>query len=520
MSNGKVIAEASVGADFGCCTESDASGIFTIGLREGKTRIYILPSGFEQTPSAGTYFTVTMVGKTATSVTNEAGSEVPIVNGLRQFEFGSPNVSGSITTTSVYGGLTRYSYLGSPNGQTDIMMARAKIQNTFGYKVLDLGEYLPYFEFRGNRQLFAIGPSCTYSGSPVTCPVFNIKEPNLVLRIVGSSGNPVGKTSVSVRPLIFVKSPHGSFINSLNGLSAWQNTDLTFSYFLADGSYLVEPPLNDLNNIRKSWEVRIQNGKPLSVVEVRSNREIQATNGVYDLDYLTSPAKVNFAIKLIQTMPGGAVFKVEPVPKIQIWTSVINTGTPNPTESLMFGEASNDGLITIRNLKGGSEIQVVFRSSSERLAISDRIVIEKTLQEKAESEAEDKAKADALIKTRAECKKRELDALALRDKIVSAIVTLPDFSNRFAELLEGPNLRSECISSETLSFFTSAFNMILNEALAKAKAEAEAKAKAEAEAKAKAEAVKKKTTITCVKGKLTKKITAVNPKCPSGFKKK
>jgi M6 family metalloprotease-like protein len=54
----------------------------------------------------------------------------------------------------------------------------------------------------------------------------------------------------------------------------------------------------------------------------------------------------------------------------------------------------------------------------------------------------------------------------------------------------------------------------------KAKQEAEAKAKAEAEAKAKLEASKKKTTITCVKGKLTKKVTAVNPKCPASYKKK
>jgi hypothetical protein len=30
----------------------------------------------------------------------------------------------------------------------------------------------------------------------------------------------------------------------------------------------------------------------------------------------------------------------------------------------------------------------------------------------------------------------------------------------------------------------------------------------------------KKTTITCVKGKTTKKVTAVNPKCPLGYKKK
>lgn len=55
---------------------------------------------------------------------------------------------------------------------------------------------------------------------------------------------------------------------------------------------------------------------------------------------------------------------------------------------------------------------------------------------------------------------------------------------------------------------------------AKAKAEEEAKAKAEADAKAKLEASKKKTTITCVKGKLTKKVKAVKPKCPKGYKKK
>ena len=52
---------------------------------------------------------------------------------------------------------------------------------------------------------------------------------------------------------------------------------------------------------------------------------------------------------------------------------------------------------------------------------------------------------------------------------------------------------------------------------AEAKAAAELKAKQEAEAKA---AALKKKTITCVKGKLTKKVTAVKPKCPSGYKLK
>jgi hypothetical protein len=52
---------------------------------------------------------------------------------------------------------------------------------------------------------------------------------------------------------------------------------------------------------------------------------------------------------------------------------------------------------------------------------------------------------------------------------------------------------------------------------AEAMAASELKAKQEAEAKA---AALKKTTITCVKGKLTKKVTAVKPKCPSGYKLK
>ena len=55
------------------------------------------------------------------------------------------------------------------------------------------------------------------------------------------------------------------------------------------------------------------------------------------------------------------------------------------------------------------------------------------------------------------------------------------------------------------------------------KAAAESKTKQEAEAKAaadKAAAAKKKITITCVNGKQTKKVTAVKPVCPKGYKKK
>ena len=62
---------------------------------------------------------------------------------------------------------------------------------------------------------------------------------------------------------------------------------------------------------------------------------------------------------------------------------------------------------------------------------------------------------------------------------------------------------------------------------AEAKAAAELKAKHEAEAakiladaKAKANSLTKKTSITCTKGKLIKKVTGINPKCPTGYKVK
>ena len=57
----------------------------------------------------------------------------------------------------------------------------------------------------------------------------------------------------------------------------------------------------------------------------------------------------------------------------------------------------------------------------------------------------------------------------------------------------------------------------------KAKQEAEARAAAELKAKQEAEAkatATKKITITCTKGKLIKKVTAVKPKCPVGYKVK
>jgi hypothetical protein len=63
-------------------------------------------------------------------------------------------------------------------------------------------------------------------------------------------------------------------------------------------------------------------------------------------------------------------------------------------------------------------------------------------------------------------------------------------------------------------------NYLQNKTNREAKAVAELKAKQEAALAAKAVAAKKKTGIICVKGKTVKKVFAVKPKCPTGYRKK
>ena len=59
------------------------------------------------------------------------------------------------------------------------------------------------------------------------------------------------------------------------------------------------------------------------------------------------------------------------------------------------------------------------------------------------------------------------------------------------------------------------------QAIAKAEAEAEEKAKAKIKSDAEAKILaKKKVSIICVKGKVVRKVSGINPKCPSGYIKK
>ena len=128
----------------------------------------------------------------------------------------------------------------------------------------------------------------------------------------------------------------------------------------------------------------------------------------------------------------------------------------------------------------------------------------------AKAAAELKAKQEADTKAAAELKaKQEADAKAAADKVAADQKAKQEAEKTAAELKAKQEADAKVATEKAAAGL-------------KAKQEADAKAAAAkilAAAKAKAAAAKK-TTITCVKGKLIKKVTAVKPVCPKGYKKK
>jgi len=148
----------------------------------------------------------------------------------------------------------------------------------------------------------------------------------------------------------------------------------------------------------------------------------------------------------------------------------------------------------------------------------------KVLADAAAKAAADKVLADAAVKAAAD--KVIADAKMQAEKILAD-------AKAAAELKAKQEADAKAAADKVIADAKIQAEKILADAKAaaelKAKQEADAQAKAAqilADAKAKSDAAakiasdKKMTTITCVKGKLTKKVTAVKPVCPAGYKKK
>ena len=129
-------------------------------------------------------------------------------------------------------------------------------------------------------------------------------------------------------------------------------------------------------------------------------------------------------------------------------------------------------------------------------------------KEKAEAEAKQKAEADARAKIDAEieaqdladkplCDSNKAELIIVRDSLNSHKKIYPKLGREINSTIESLNsaLDSKCVADITLlDFQREAQKMIKSSS-------------------------KKSTTITCKKGKTTKKVSGTNPKCPKGYKK-
>ena len=146
---------------------------------------------------------------------------------------------------------------------------------------------------------------------------------------------------------------------------------------------------------------------------------------------------------------------------------------------------------------------------------------------KAKQEAEAKAAAELKAKQEAEAKaaaelkaKQEAEAKAAAELKAKQEAEAKVEAERVLAVAKAEKLIADAkVEAERVLAVAKAEKLITD-----AKVEAErVLAVAEAErvlAVAKAKAAAKKTTITCIKGKAVKKVTAVKPVCPAGYKKK
>ena len=192
------------------------------------------------------------------------------------------------------------------------------------------------------------------------------------------------------------------------------------------------------------------------------------------------------------------------------------------------------------------------KSSTQNIAVSTRVVISeaaKAAAAKVLADAAAKAIADKVIADAAAAKvaadKVIADSAAAKvaaDKLiadaaaakVAADKVLADAAVKAAadKVLADAKIQAEKILADAkavaeLKAKQEADAKAAAELKAKQEADAQAKAaqiladaKAKSDAAAKIASAKKMTTITCVKGKLTKKVTAVKPVCPAGYRQK
>jgi flagellar biosynthesis GTPase FlhF len=277
--------------------------------------------------------------------------------------------------------------------------------------------------------------------------------------------------------------------------------------------------LDGFNDKNDSF-LQISNGEKWSAYIQRSWSTTDSRGGFSLLSYSTQTS--NYKRTLIITGSGKTSFQWESGQFIVSGGQYFLACLPiNFGSNMTLPANCSDDLATqrIKEAKAKADAEAKAKADAEAKAKADAEAKAKADAEaKAKAEAEAKAKAEAEAKAKAEgeakakadaearakelaekpgCDARKKDLSSLSQDFVKFKKVNPSKSDEVDSTLARLNsaLNSNCVAEITLADFQREYQDLTKSS-------------------------SKKTTITCTKGKLTKKVTAINPKCPKGYKKK
>ena len=162
--------------------------------------------------------------------------------------------------------------------------------------------------------------------------------------------------------------------------------------------------------------------------------------------------------------------------------------------------------VVLKDVKSEINKRAAEAKAAEAKLIADKAAAELKAKQEAETKAAElKAKQEAEAKAATEkviCDANRTELLSIQNTLLAAVKAYPKSANTLndARLRLQSALTSSCIADVTLNDFKGEVLSVI--------------------AQAKTSVSTQKITITCVKGKLTKKITSAKPVCPNGYKKK
>ena len=181
------------------------------------------------------------------------------------------------------------------------------------------------------------------------------------------------------------------------------------------------------------------------------------------------------------------------------------------------------GLPTVDPLVVAAAKAAAEKAAADAKAAADKAAAELKALQEAEAKAAAELKAKQEAETKAAAEKLIADAKVAAEKIIAdAQAAMELKAKQEAEAKAAAELKAKQDAEAKAAVELKAKQEAEAKAAAelKAKQEAEAKAAADKAAAAKAAAAKKMITISCIKGKTVKKVTALKPVCPKGYTKK